>query len=227
MPSTITAFHKLTATSYALADEVNENFSNIRGNRIPINEDTATASDLTHYLGASGSSYANVYTRNWDIPTSGGEVHKDGVPAFGWQVDPVTDDGTDPGLGGFSFRQTSASWAPSTGSIDAIPGMTCTQTMGYGMYEIHLGVTFDMVGTTTVGCRIWPYLNSSQATNNSRIFEYIPSVTESITAAFHFDLCWLYKSTSEITAAVWDFRAQATGSGMNLKNMHAFVRRLK
>lgn len=52
MPDTITSFTTFVAATKALASEVNTNFSNFRGNLLPINADSASASHITHNLGS-------------------------------------------------------------------------------------------------------------------------------------------------------------------------------
>lgn len=228
MPSTITAFYGLTATSFALSAEVNHNFSMIRGHRIPIKENTAASSDLEHYIGESGASYKNIYSRFWDFPTAGGLVVFDGQTSTGWQIDPVTVDGTNPGLGGFAYRETTGSVTLSTVSLTAISGMTCTLDMGVGWHEIRLGATFAFDTTSLCGARVWPYINGTQLSDTvGRGFEIDPSVSDSLTGQFPFGLVWFYKATSFMTAAVIDFQGIATGGGMDLSNFNTFVRSMK
>jgi len=62
MPNTITGYTTFTPGTKAKSAEVNENFSNHRGDLIPINTDTATASDDTHYLGTEEHRYKRIYT---------------------------------------------------------------------------------------------------------------------------------------------------------------------
>jgi hypothetical protein len=62
MPSTITTFNTFVAGTKARASEVNTNFSNFRGDFVPINEATASASNNTHYLGAPDHYWAGLYT---------------------------------------------------------------------------------------------------------------------------------------------------------------------
>lgn len=61
MPTTITAFYSFTANTKAKSSEVNTNFNNFRGNIIPINDDTQTASDNTHDLGSTEHRWRNAY----------------------------------------------------------------------------------------------------------------------------------------------------------------------
>ncbi len=67
MPSTITTFHNFTADTKARASEVNTNFSNYRGDLLPINTDTTTASHRSHDLGATDHYWNNLYTQNISI----------------------------------------------------------------------------------------------------------------------------------------------------------------
>ena len=66
MPSTatITTFYTFTANTKARATHANTNFSNFRGHNIPINADTATASDLTHDLGSSDHRWRSAYLQD-------------------------------------------------------------------------------------------------------------------------------------------------------------------
>lgn len=61
MPSTITAFYDFVAGTKARSSQVDNNFNNFRGNLIPINENTATASNDTHYLGTSEHQWKRIY----------------------------------------------------------------------------------------------------------------------------------------------------------------------
>lgn len=72
MPSspTITSYPVFSQNTKARAAEVNTNFSNHRGHNIPINTDTATASDLTHDLGADDHRWRANYVGSIDFETS-------------------------------------------------------------------------------------------------------------------------------------------------------------
>jgi hypothetical protein len=67
MPSsaTITGYNTFTGRTRAKATEVNANFQNHRGHNVPINTDTATASDNTHDLGASDHRWREAYLGNF------------------------------------------------------------------------------------------------------------------------------------------------------------------
>jgi len=60
MPSTITSFVTFVAGEKAKAGEVNTNFSNFRGDRVPINSDTQTASNNAHDLGVSSHRWKDI-----------------------------------------------------------------------------------------------------------------------------------------------------------------------
>ena len=70
MPSTITTYSTFVAGTKAKSSEVNANFSNYRGDIVPINEATITASNNTHYLGATDHYWAGLYTGQIDFITS-------------------------------------------------------------------------------------------------------------------------------------------------------------
>ena len=81
MPTTITAFYDFTAGGKARAAEVDANFSNFRGTYLPINEDTATASNNSHDLGSTEHRWRRGYftdfldfTGTADIKLSGTTV---------------------------------------------------------------------------------------------------------------------------------------------------------
>ena len=63
MPSTatITSFYSFSAGNVIRSSEVNTNFSNFRGHLLPINTDTATASNREHDLGASDHAWRKFY----------------------------------------------------------------------------------------------------------------------------------------------------------------------
>jgi len=64
MPNTTTGFNTFGAGTKARATEVNQNFSNFRGDIIPINESTVTASDGVHNLGGPDHEWLNIYLTN-------------------------------------------------------------------------------------------------------------------------------------------------------------------
>lgn len=61
MPSTITTYYTFQPATKARSSQVNTNFSNYRGDLIPINEATASSSNNTHYLGAPDHYWAGAY----------------------------------------------------------------------------------------------------------------------------------------------------------------------
>jgi len=67
MPNTITSYTTFVAGTRARAAEVNTNFSNYRGDLIPINTDTATASDSVHDLGGSSHRWKDFYVGTLDL----------------------------------------------------------------------------------------------------------------------------------------------------------------
>ena len=70
MPTTITSYTTFTAATKAKSSEVNTNFSNHRGTLLPINDDTATASDGTHDLGSDEHRWNDAYVNSIDFETS-------------------------------------------------------------------------------------------------------------------------------------------------------------
>jgi len=72
MPSTatITTFHVFTANTKAKASEVNTNYSNLRGNLVPTNVNTASSADLTWDIGSE--------TKRWNVGYFG-SVNVDGA----------------------------------------------------------------------------------------------------------------------------------------------------
>ena len=59
--NTITAFYTFVARTRARANQVNTNFEAIRGNFIPINTDTATASHQVHNLGSVDHQWKQIH----------------------------------------------------------------------------------------------------------------------------------------------------------------------
>ena len=64
MPDTITAYNTFSPNTKARATEVNTNFSNHRGTLVPINANTASASDLTHDLGSADHKWRKLYVQD-------------------------------------------------------------------------------------------------------------------------------------------------------------------
>lgn len=61
MPSTVTTFYTFSGGTKARANQVNHNFTMLRGKLLPLNDDTQTASNLTHGLGAEDHRWATSY----------------------------------------------------------------------------------------------------------------------------------------------------------------------
>ncbi len=70
MPSTVTSYYTFTAGTKARSSQVNVNFSNYRGDLLPINENTASASDMTHYMGQADHRWAFGFMGNLDLKSS-------------------------------------------------------------------------------------------------------------------------------------------------------------
>lgn len=70
MPSTITTYHTFVQATKARASQVNTNFSNYRGDLLPIYENTAAASNHEHHLGATDHRWLNAYIDNLDLRSS-------------------------------------------------------------------------------------------------------------------------------------------------------------
>lgn len=83
MPSTITAYNTFTAGTKAKAAEVNANFSNHRGTLVPINENTASASDLSHDIGSSEHRWQTGYFGTVDMAGSTSTTDVKFVPRTG------------------------------------------------------------------------------------------------------------------------------------------------
>ncbi len=62
MPNTITEFYVVSPGTKARSSEANANWGNMRGTFLPINEDTASASDGVHNLGSLDHRWGTVYT---------------------------------------------------------------------------------------------------------------------------------------------------------------------
>lgn len=63
MPSTVTSFTIFVSGTKARASQVNSNMAYSRGTRIPMNEDTATASHQTHDLGSTEHNWRRIYLK--------------------------------------------------------------------------------------------------------------------------------------------------------------------
>lgn len=61
MPNSITTYFTFSANTKARAAQVNNNFSNYRGDLLPIEEDTQAASDLSHDLGQPDHKWVEGY----------------------------------------------------------------------------------------------------------------------------------------------------------------------
>lgn len=70
MPNTITSYFEFTPGTKARSNEVDANFSNHRGTLVPIEENTAAASDLTHDLGSTEHRWSIGYLGTVDLKSS-------------------------------------------------------------------------------------------------------------------------------------------------------------
>ncbi len=70
MPSTVTGYYTFVAGTKARASQVNANFANHRGDLLPINENTASASDMTHYNGQTDHRWLTGFFGNLDLKSS-------------------------------------------------------------------------------------------------------------------------------------------------------------
>lgn len=61
MPLTITAHYTFIPNTGAQSAQVNNNFDNLRGTKLPLTDNTATASDNLYDLGSADYRFANVY----------------------------------------------------------------------------------------------------------------------------------------------------------------------
>jgi hypothetical protein len=93
MPDTVTTYNVFVPGTKARSNEVNQNFNNYRGHLLPINELTATASDLTHDLGSASHRWRTLYAEkiNLESSTSTAGLVFEGdtsatAGAFSWQI---------------------------------------------------------------------------------------------------------------------------------------------
>lgn len=71
MPNTITEYNVFSANTLIRSARVNTNFANYRGDIIPINTDTATASDNSHDLGVIDHQWRYIYGAELRLRGSG------------------------------------------------------------------------------------------------------------------------------------------------------------
>lgn len=72
MSDTITSFFNFERKTPAKSSEVNQNFSAMRGDLIPIAEDTQTSTDNENSLGLVGKYYSQAFTQEWTFALSAG-----------------------------------------------------------------------------------------------------------------------------------------------------------
>lgn len=84
MPATITNYYLFVQATKARAAQVNNNFANHRGTLVPINENTATASNLTHTMGTPEHRWSAGYMSTvWLGQTTTSWQIKDATQAVG------------------------------------------------------------------------------------------------------------------------------------------------
>lgn len=181
MPNTITSYHTFAANTKARAAQMNTNLSNHRGTLVPINSDTASASDDTHDLGSTEHRWQYVYVRAVDLrgltSTVNHTIIGDTTAAGGFrfkigstEVMRIMSDGTGLGTTTAAFYQlalgaTIASAYPETTTAMHIAGSTITITTLGGIVEIGLNACGLVANTTTSGNLSYIQV-SAQGTNN-------------------------------------------------------------
>jgi hypothetical protein len=70
MPNTITVYYEFTASTKARASQVNANFSNHRGHRLPIDPTATSATTDTYNLGSEDYRWLNVFANTVDLKSS-------------------------------------------------------------------------------------------------------------------------------------------------------------
>lgn len=140
MANTITNFYSFTAGTKARASEMNTNFDNFRGDIIPINTDTASASDMTHNLGGS--------THRWNVGYFGSANFKGATTTSEFIIQNQT--GVTAGAAEFLINTTTLS---NFGFGEF--GFQGNTTTNYTKFQFQSGVTAGaidlLMGSTTIG----------------------------------------------------------------------------
>lgn len=148
MPTSITAYTTFTSGTTISSSEVNTNFSNHRGDLIPINTDTATASNLTHGIGTAEHRYAESFVEKVNY----------GQTTTSWRVE---DDTTT--VGDLVFKLNGSTVAKiNSGGFD-INSYTTTAVESYTATSSDVFVNYD--STLTAGAVILP------AAASGKVFE--------------------------------------------------------
>lgn len=225
MASTITAFYKLTATSFALSSEVANNFGLFRGDVFPYAENTGTSTNVEHNLGSTDYVWTKYATGGWNVPTTGGSMVIDGQTAAGFNTT-VSTDGTDPGYWGLAYRKTTTSIA-LTQTFANIAGSTLTlSSVGkpvFYKYAFHLE---QFNNTSNLGFKM--NLIKGGFTHSSRSFENVQGISTSVTAMLPFMLQWWILSPGNTTETYY-LQAASTHSSAalaetNIVNPTAYIR---
>jgi len=166
MPTTITAYNTFTANTKARASQVNANFDNHRGTLVPINSNTATASNLTHDLGSTEHRWRNGYVSEMYLgqTTSGYRIYDDATASGSLTFEKLT---SSPTAGAIIFRlggTTSArvlptgfdgeTVAPGTLPYTAHPTRAATTTAATG--GIAISPTISAIGIVTTAAYALP-----------------------------------------------------------------------
>jgi hypothetical protein len=134
MPNTITSYTTFVADTKARAGQVNTNFSNHRGDLIPINTDTATASNLTHGLGTTEHRWTSSYiediyfgqtTTSWQFAPGTTTGDSFDFMKNGSTVGSISNSGT---MTGFSYFFNSWTVSPNTHTVQLQPTATGSLT---------------------------------------------------------------------------------------------------
>lgn len=227
MPSTatITSYFTFTANTKARSTEVNNNFSVYRGHIIPVNTDTASASNLTHNLGDSTHRWNNAYmkslflgstTTSWsisDATTTVGDLkfQVGGVDAFDLKR----------GHNSYTISGSSGLFSHSTSTAIDITNLNVTMTSFGQPIEVRL-IADSPTGITASSIQLANINNGSGIAtfyllrNSSTIGVYeirtATTATNSVTS-LHLPVTSIYHFDNSATAGVNTYKLQVGSPG--------------
>lgn len=245
MPSTITSFITFVANTKARASQVNTNFSNFRGTRLPINSDTISASNQIHDLGSDEHRWNKLFAVqvDFDVATTTATTLVQGqaftaggleVLISGNTVAAIGPSGIQRGSLEQNFILTSATTVSGTGALSLTANHTITTSGGL----LHISLVPAENGGTVSAVQnfVLDQPNSAPGAivrfyRDSTIMAQIQnrmSIANPTTTSFHSIPYGEFWIVNQLSAGTYTFRAEAQTSNntMTANNVRLFVREL-
>lgn len=237
MPETITSFFTFVKRRPAYGEDVDTNFANFRGSRLPIAENTETTADLSHEIGTAEHPWNRVGVQTMVIGnTSGANWTIDGDKRA-WFQSGVLFDGTAPASHGWTTRSTSGSvtWNPNS----TLPGGSFSiESKNGNPIEVIISGQLTMEATASSSALLeafWLVDNSGGASGSGLLNHIIAyeasdsptsgSLLLSAPFTFHFVVDTYDRAGMTITTEYqWDFKSSSAAPTATIEDLKVLAR---